>query len=1128
MTQGNFLLRESTALVATIKIWGGPFLLQQINGFNSTSDGSIYVQLHDTVDEPTDGSVPVFTMRARPSPNGQFHWERDPDAAGIRFVNGCWVAASTDPNMLTLFGAGVLWVDAEGLQLGPENEIPPSSAKLFRYFAPTTVVGEDGVAVWPDTGDLPHFNLSQPTLEDRPTAFDSDILNDLQVIAAEPDDLPPSIASGPIPPYAGPISFAMVGAHSDERTLGIVGAFGGDVSGYLALVFDANTDHGWLIRTDTGETEIGFGSAFAIVGTALLDGTWEATYCIDWGANQTINGTWTPGDLTHIEAFGEQELGDDGTIQSGEINIWSNTTFSPSQRTARMNALRTTWATPTPNMVFFGPNLTAGEGDPISFWQGTGAGAPTRRLVVQTDPAHQPDAEVATVQLQPLLVDAGTSVDALIATVATVETRSITIAFVMSLQEDSFGAAFYYEDYNSDGTDFAVYGSNTDDPSGVPKGFTFYWLDSGGEQTAELAPDGTEVLSCVISLDCDTGDWEASLQADWDSPIELSGSFGASTSAMFLYLGAFEGVAKGAGATELGEIRIHYVGSNQAARETILDELKATWMPTYETLRWFGPDLTPGGLVSSWIDQSSQHVDCVNASVPDQPNAQTGLNDLTTLFAAANKPLYSAPFGPTGGRALGFAFVFVLPEGSEQGLVELFQDAGDNFFLLQYSTTEDESLWMLWGGPDDSAALTLATGPGIYAGLACIDPSSGQYRVTLSKDWGDPAIIEGFDTAGINTGDVDTIALGYSIPYSSAIETQKCEVRCYVLPGIQTLAEQADILDELIATWKPAELFLRFSNLNDGGVSEGGDAITGWTYSPNLPQWQGFVGGPSHYIPAGEDGSFTAYIAQSNGGYPAIQFNASAALTANTDPSCLVNITIQSGGLSGGLNGDTTVGLGPKDPIPFYLRLERVGTDCNLYQSADGVTFDLLHTFAGFTTADLFPGFTVSNDGGPELIGPMTGEGLVPVSPVIVPVGSNPEVQAGGTPAALNLEKWQVTVANNFASPNSGFQAILVSNDLAGGAALWLHDNSIGLYNLVGAAFETPITWTIGQPITITIDPVGLTLEIQGASSGNGVFDISGDPPPWYDPGTDLYVGCYVNLGDYAWQGTISNVTRAP
>ena len=148
-------------------------------------------------------------------------------------------------------------------------------------------------------------------------------------------------------------------------------------------------------------------------------------------------------------------------------------------------------------------------------------------------------------------------------------------------------------------------------------------------------------------------------------------------------------------------------------------------------------------------------------------------------------------------------------------------------------------------------------------------------------------------------------------------------------------------------------------------------------------------------------------------------------------------------------------------------------------------------------------------------------------SNILVPVPTNPLVIPNFTPAALNTVKWTLTYNPAFASPNGGYQALLLSNDTDGGAGMWMHDNGIGLYTIGGGAFESPtLTWGASTtPITLTLDP-GISLEIAGALSGNGIYDISSSPGPYWAPGTDMYVGCYGDIGSYTFLGTLSNVVK--
>lgn len=102
--------------------------------------------------------------------------------------------------------------------------------------------------------------------------------------------------------------------------------------------------------------------------------------------------------------------------------------------------------------------------------------------------------------------------------------------------------------------------------------------------------------------------------------------------------------------------------------------------------------------------------------------------------------------------------------------------------------------------------------------------------------------------------------------------------------------------------------------------------------------------------------------------------NDTPAPTYNASAGAVVGIELFSGTLYNSVGG-VFAAIMAAPALPFWWRIERVGTTVNLYLSTDGVLFSLINVIAGVTTADLWPGITVDLTSAPQVIGEITTDG---------------------------------------------------------------------------------------------------------------------------------------------------------
>lgn len=227
--------------------------------------------------------------------------------------------------------------------------IPPPSpvAKFYHYFAPGTPSAEGTVTVWPDTGDLPHVDLPSEATHYLALFDSSPLLNDLAVIAQIVGGTEQWVYSDALNFAPGTFSFSLVAAResgvayalawligSDAATIGV----GLDNGHYAAAGWFAGTS----LTPGADRKDLGDASVLALAFTANADGTWAATYQLDWGDVQTTSGTWDSSLPIYWAQVGGFSAGTT-TFQSGEVRLYSATSWNEAAREAQLAALRLFW-----------------------------------------------------------------------------------------------------------------------------------------------------------------------------------------------------------------------------------------------------------------------------------------------------------------------------------------------------------------------------------------------------------------------------------------------------------------------------------------------------------------------------------------------------------------------------------------------------------------------------------------------------------------------------------------------------------------------------------------------------------------------------------------------------------------
>lgn len=171
--------------------------------------------------------------------------------------------------------------------------------------------------------------------------------------------------------------------------------------------------------------------------------------------------------------------------------------------------------------------------------------------------------------------------------------------------------------------------------------------------------------------------------------------------------------------------------------------------------------------------------------------------------------------------------------------------------------------------------------------------------------------------------------------------------------------------------------------MNSGQVTESGNAVTGWNYSPNGIANDACTGLATAYLPAGASGRLKSKVIESAGGnWPAMHLNNSAAPTANVDPGALVGLELYSGSIYSSQNGGSFNNLGAAPALPFWWAIDFDGATgtATFYTSTDDVTYTQIGSpIAGLSIVDQWPGCTGDSPSNPQTIGEfVTSGGFVP------------------------------------------------------------------------------------------------------------------------------------------------------
>jgi hypothetical protein len=571
--------------------------------------------------------------------------------------------------------------------------------------------------------------------------------------------------------------------------------------------------------------------------------------------------------------------------------------------------------------------------------------------------------------------------------------------------------------------------------------------------------------------------------------------------------------------------------------------------------------------VTAWIDEGDPPPsDMIIPADPGQPLLHSGnpeLNNLQTVYTPSDEARFCWANFPSVGP---FSMAACGAVDDADNTLSLWQVGNDDEIgLILYWYPEDEGGGGWWLGNGDDQFL----GEGTVIALVAAVESDGSYSAIYSVDWGDDQTLTG---TVANAAPMNYVQFGGTATDPSTGTVDLGEGLAWSHTALDAGQQSAALL-ALRTTWQPPTFMLNWfgPSLSPGLVpswvdlEQGKDAVNPFVPTQpvaaiglnGLTTVQGSASQPLYCVdldPTGEDVITIACVVESpedaeqlfvslqddDGNGPNLQY-----FTAADGPGLFYLVYSDDGTISEQLSSGPGVAavVATYNPITGQYRvlvsldwgapLVFAGTDptCVLAGDFNSIGFNASIPYLSSEVTQLGQckvyGWSVfPSDASQTAILDELRATWEP-GPVIVPVTSNPAVLPAFTPAALNSTPWQVTIANDFASPNSGYQGILISNDSDGGAGMWLHDSNVALYTIGGGAFEGPITWAAGQAITVIVDPVAQTVEIQGAATGNGVFDSSASPGPWYEVGTDLYVGCYGDTSSYVWQGTISDVTEA-
>lgn len=436
---------------------------------------------------------------------------------------------------------------------------------------------------------------------------------------------------------------------------------------------------------------------------------------------------------------------------------------------------------------FFGPGTPSAEGT-VMVWPDTGDAPPADLAAASLpDAAASFDSSLVLNNLQ-TIVQVGNANPVLLGSMAS---YGEAFSFSQVLAVTGGQLFFYGYQVGGDVAGFILVGYDSDTGPGP------YWFVETDQGQVILG--NATVLAIAITCAAD-GTWSASFRRNWGAVETATGTL---TQEAMTYQQAFgKASSSSTGNSEIGEIRMHTLTAwDASARVAELDALFATWAAPLPILRWYGPDLAVSANVASWVDQL-QAADATNAFAPSQPSASVGLNGLVTLHGAANHPLYADTLTYGYGHGCAIAFVVVVPPGGAENLFLNLTTETLGVSLKFYTASGPGLSFDVYTDEDSGGFFLDESSSGTYAGVAWWDPSTGEMRATISKDWGPNVLIEqnfGFTWDG--NSDVSSAGINASEPDPSAIVSQMAEFVVYI--GPMSAAQQTAIVQSLRDTWEP-------------------------------------------------------------------------------------------------------------------------------------------------------------------------------------------------------------------------------------------------------------------------------------------------------------------------------------
>jgi hypothetical protein len=461
---------------------------------------------------------------------------------------------------------------------------------------------------------------------------------------------------------------------------------------------------------------------------------------------------------------------------------------------------------------YFGPDAeTEGEGGIVA-WPDSGT-APLIDLG-ETNPVRQPFEQVGEPPQLTALTTVRTTVNHGVFTegFALASGSALSVAGVAQQQDVlSFQCPWQVYDDNGNPIGMGLYyagpDNNLGDDGDLPEGWYLWQYDSGAVVTDyfQITESSSDVIAYAIRINAD-GTWHAIVSTDWGESGDVEGSFSFPLGAASALQVGYDGeLPDDLGKLLNAELRLWTRALSDAELAAQVDDLRNTWQP-FETLRWYGPTLTPGA-VSEWLDTSSAHVPVENPYAPAQPTAAVGLNGLVTLHGSASHPLYSYELNIPGGKPTQFEFVIVAAPGCINSVAYAFSDAETTYGWVFF---DGDDLYFSAEGPEseNSLVVLLGSGPGTYSGACAWNASTGEWRTSVSKDWGAPEVQTDTTPDVVSDEPLTGIGINGSVLDVTVVDMQFCEWRISQGASLPSEAQQAAVLAELESVWRPPPVLL--------------------------------------------------------------------------------------------------------------------------------------------------------------------------------------------------------------------------------------------------------------------------------------------------------------------------------